>query len=548
MKSVVWTKSTTTSSQVKFSQQKINSLKYDEKIQKSPLSKTISAIAALFGADDPTGLPPYTSHNESMIKSFSTSETIDFNLQGRSTIPGEYAKHEIFFVPYLAREGAMMVAMAVQLKDLAVSPLWTDDSLYSQLPDPALLLPGKRKRNGASLVINDVAGDAMLLRGMRFYVPALDLDSDTNLLAGLTYTIRVPIYNASFVEADNFSVRLSYAPIDTPNADKKFKPSKPYDRSALLPIQTLTNIKVGGWSNAENKNKKWLDFTWTVPESADTGNYVFYVEIDPEHNLKEVHESRMDSAGKLLDSGGNNEGYFNFSITSLNDAVDLSARRNMTASMRAAAGRSTPVLSSRGTIYQAVSVSPSENAEGAVYSSTRGLDTLSIMSMFEEREGLDFEELLEVFRKGLSNGDDDADVLKAKDDETYSVVIDITYNGDEYYPEAYLCGYNYKNGTLTAGTGEVDHAYMDYRISLVPHTTTTVVVNLDKQYLDYINGTGFEIVVPELSGSEPEPEPEPEPESDNIIGSSGGGGCDSGFTALSLGILISALILRKKSQ
>ncbi|MBQ3450215.1 MAG: hypothetical protein IJG34_10015, partial [Synergistaceae bacterium] len=167
-----------------------------------------------------------------------------------------------------------------------------------------------------------------------------------------------------------------------------------------------------------------------------------------------------------------------------------------------------------------------------------------------DREGLDLLELLQVFGNGLSNGDGDADVLKAKDDATYPVVIDITYNGDEYYPEAYLCGFNYKNGTLTAGTGEVDHAYMDYMISLVPHTTTTVVINLDKQYMDYINGTGIEIVVPELSNSEPspEPEPEPDPESDNIIGSSGGGGCDSGFTALSLGILISALILRKKSQ
>ncbi|MBQ3394882.1 MAG: hypothetical protein IJG55_00955, partial [Synergistaceae bacterium] len=304
-----------------------------------------------------------------------------------------------------------------------------------------------------------------------------------------------------------------------------------------------------GWQNEHSdNNKKWLEFTFDVPENASTDNYVFYVQIDPEHTLEEVHESRMDSAGKILDSGGNNEGYFSFHTTSMQEAQQLAAKRNVKAS--SAAPR---VLSSRGTIYQAVSVNPSENAEGAVYSSTRGLDTLSIMSMFEEREGLDFRELLEVFRKGLSNGDGDADVLKAEDDTTYPVTIDITYDGDEYYPEAYLCGYNYKNGTLDEnGSGEVDHSYMDYMISLVPHTTTTVVINLDKQYMDYINGTGFEIVVPALSGSgsnpEPEPAPEPDPESDNIIGSSGGGGCDSGFTALSLGILISALILRKKSR
>ena len=95
---------------------------------------------------------------------------------------------------------------------------------------------------------------------------------------------------------------------------------------------------------------------------------------------------------------------------------------------------------------------------------------------------------------------------------------------------------------------------MDYRISLVPHTTTTVVMNIDKHYMDYVNGTGFEIVVPGLSDSENyrtesdiNPETEPETEPVNRVGSSGGG-CDTGFAVSGLVILMSALIFRKKSR
>ena len=76
---------------------------------------------------------------------------------------------------------------------------------------------------------------------------------------------------------------------------------------------------------------------------------------------------------------------------------------------------------------------------------------------------------------------------------SYPVVIDVRYDGEEYYPEAYLRGYNYK-----AGTQEVDHVFLNYRLALVPHTTTQIVFNLDKSYMDYENGTGFEIVVPEI--------------------------------------------------
>ena len=555
-KSATWSKGLWTGTQVTFSKKRIDSLKYDEHITRSPLSKLISAVAAAFGADDPIKLPPYTSHNETTTKSFSTTEMIDFRLRGRSTEPGEYAGNKLHFVPYLSREGAMVAAMAVTLTEGAVSPLWGSNSLYSKLPDPALLLPGKYKRVGATLVTNDIAGAAMKMRGMRFYVESLDLHSDTDFLAGLTYKIRVPLYNASFLETGSFDVRLSYAYVG--RGKGMFDKERPYDTTQLTPIQTLSGITMGGWSNASsNSNKKWLEFTWKVPENAVTGDCVFYVQIDPGKRLAEVHESRMDSAGRILDSGGNNEGYFNFHITSLFDAQDLAARKKTRASVKASG-----VVSPRGTIYRAVSRNASENG-GGVFSSEGGSDKISTMSTFGDLEGLDLRSLLGVFGEGYSNGEDNVETIRANDNETYPVVVNIKYEGDEYYPEAYFYGFNYKPGSQNGDFSEVDHSFMQYRMALVPHTTSTLIINVSKEYMDFINGTGFEIVVPELSesatiytvsddyegstGDDTGGDDSGESEPIRVLPSSSGG-CETGTGIFAALIFAGALLFRKSGR
>ena len=274
-----------------------------------------------------------------------------------------------------------------------------------------------------------------------------------------------------------------------------------------------------------------------------------YVHIDSDKKLEEVHESRMDTAGKLLDSGGNNEGYFDIHITSIKDAQSLKVRKNTKASVRASS-----VLSPRGTIYRAVCRNVSENAEGAVYSSAEGDETIEIMSQLGDTGALDFSDLLAFFgKRGYRNGDED-EALKAKDDETYPVVVDIIYTGDEYYPEAYLYGFNYKSGDIENG-GEVDHSFLKYKISLVTHTTNTVVVNLSKEYMDYENGTGFEIVVPELSGAMHSAYRNGSDETDesdettvNDIGlMSSSGGCDAG-TGVFTAVLLTIALIPKKSE
>ncbi|MBQ3458249.1 MAG: hypothetical protein IJG30_04730, partial [Synergistaceae bacterium] len=109
-----WAKSQTGMA-VKFEQSKIDSQTYDEHIEKSELTKTVSAIASFFGAKDPSPLPPYTSHSEAFVKKYSSSETISIDVYGRTTLPGEAASHTLMAMPYTTREGTMKVGTAVSL-------------------------------------------------------------------------------------------------------------------------------------------------------------------------------------------------------------------------------------------------------------------------------------------------------------------------------------------------------------------------------------------------------------------------------------------------
>ncbi|MBQ7214615.1 MAG: hypothetical protein IJS39_01360, partial [Synergistaceae bacterium] len=319
---VAWSKGSSTSTTIKFSESKISSHSLEEKIQESELNKTVSAIAALFGADDPNPLPPYTGHSETFTKSLESAEAIRIGLYGKSTIPGEQAGHRILSMPFIAREGTLKVAHAVELADGMIdrqtSLLWGDNSRYRLHPDPSLVLPKKFVRNGSILAATTNNASAMQMRGLRFYVPDIDLLSDTHLVAGLTYEIKVPIYNASFISTGNFKVKLSYA-----NASE-FSISAPHTTmDKLHEIQTITtNLK--GWGD----NKGWAEFTWTIPEGMTNGEYRFFVQIDPADELKdEVHESRLNyNTGEIIDVGGNNEGYFAFNITSKNEVTKKHAK------------------------------------------------------------------------------------------------------------------------------------------------------------------------------------------------------------------------------
>ncbi|MBQ3395937.1 MAG: hypothetical protein IJG55_06375, partial [Synergistaceae bacterium] len=572
-----WSKGNDSSRSVQITQSKVSSQGYNDKTEPSELTKTISGakaiintVAGWFGADEPfeeENIPDSSTHSETFSKSFATTEKIDIDLYGRSTIPGEDAGYMISSMPFIAREGTLKVEHAVQLYDSPqqrlLSPLWGDDSRYRKLPDPALVLPRKWVRNGATFRATTNNAAAMLMRGLRFRIPALDLYSDIDFVAGLTYEIKVPVYNASFRETGSFNVKLSYANADRQKEDH-FDVYNPNSTLGLLTEIGTVSMSLNGWGD----NKGWATFTWTVPVDMKTGSYLFFAQIDPpdpehpEHGLEEVHESRLNADGTVSDVGGNNEGYFNFNVIS---KEDLEAKAKVKSEIKA--GMYNPEHSD-GVLYSAV-YAKSQEADGEeVRPAAEIIDRsgsikvdIAIEGQGSDKDVVDFIEAMWLL----------AAIADISPDTVVQAECTVTYDGDEFYPEVYLNGCNLKPGVIDQVAErdypvqeEIESMFSTHRFSLVPHSTVTFMMNLKPEAINFLNGAGFEIYVPELhaasvlaeiaesKSSESEtpggdtPSDRPDTPEDSSPGSSGGG-CEMGFGALTL-IALSGLILRVRRE
>ena len=106
----------------------------------------------------------------------------------------------------------------------------------------------------------------------------------------------------------------------------------------------------------------------------------------------------------------------------------------------------------------------------------------------------------------------------------------------------------------------VGDAFLIENISLVPNTTNVYTLHINPRFIDWRNGAGFEIVVPELSvadvsgdssgteddsGSDTSGDGESGGENPITVLPSSGGGCETGVGILAAVILAGALIFRK---
>ena len=139
------------------------------------------------------------------------------------------------------------------------------------------------------------------MKGVRFFAVDYGMNSSGLLLKGTKYRISVPVYNASFVDAEDVTVRLLYSKGNRESSQR----TKIEDK-----VVNLT-----GWGNGD-KNRQWVDFEWT-PDLKD-GTYYLFVEIDPDFAIEnEVHKYRRAQAnGNIVDYGGNNLGYVKISVAS----------------------------------------------------------------------------------------------------------------------------------------------------------------------------------------------------------------------------------------
>lgn len=274
----------------------------EKNVTPSTFSKVFSAFDKINGGS--ANVIPDTDNPKTFTKEYSKTDSISFQLNGRSDLSKKQAAgHTIYVQPFVAKEGAMTLATAVTLRSGQedTEGLWKQESL--------------KDRNDFTANTNEKS--ATRIRGMKFYMPDYAFFTDNRLMNGQDYEVRVPLYNASFKETGDFNVRLSWADSNSIEATKN--------------TIAETSIKLGGWKNDKNNNKDWAVFNWTPNLTSCKSTrkpYYFYVEIDPDNALDEVHEERYNKTDNTInDYGGNNTGFYPFYVYNVdekNNEVELS--------------------------------------------------------------------------------------------------------------------------------------------------------------------------------------------------------------------------------
>ena len=277
-------------------------------------------------------------NTEAYTKTYQKSDKFIIELPASTTgIQSGYTAHSIAAQVYADAAGVMKTAFAVtELNQDAA--LWNRyGGVYGKKPDPALVLP---KRFG---IFKDAEGlqkwgavehwpTALKLRGISFYdvtaesstIFSDELNSSRSnlsrhsLIAGHTYKIQIPVYNASFVDAGNVDVEMRICKMNG-NADDNTLP----DISSLNIIDRQT-VRLGGWVdgsalglNDPDPNKAMVSFDWTIDSSYTESNYRLFFVIDPDNKIDEIHEvwDVSKEGGQYTgDPGGNNVGYAKIAI------------------------------------------------------------------------------------------------------------------------------------------------------------------------------------------------------------------------------------------
>gem|GEM_PF-2861282 len=455
------------------------------------ITKFLSAVDSIFGSS--FAHIPYDTVS-SFTRSVSDKESIRVNLPG--ALSG--AQFSAVFEPYLDVTGATVVGFAVEsFRD--IDALWNQDSLYSKKPDPSFLLPEKFNCTSLAQAVNQFATfsvntndeTAMKGRGIRFTAADYDMETNNLLMNGVKYKITIPVYNASFVTAPEFKVRLSYSKELKYNAKK-----------TTIAEYTFTSLPGRGKGN----HRQFADFEWTP--NVDQGIYYLFAEIDPDNELKdgEVHKNRRDSSGKIIDCGGNNMAYFKIGISNT-DTVPFD-RTQLETQYRSA---------SFGEKFAAADISPSEFPF---------VEWVKVDSM-------DFRDFIEQKVDGQT--------------EPVAGEVEVKYVGEELMTDAVLIGYALKPESSNKSISEINDAdigllFVKEHFALFPGEDHKLHFRINPN--DLANGVGFLL---QVYGQE-------YPLTDIIYGSAGtntgfssssSGGCET-FAGSMAGLLALILIIKNR--
>ena len=298
---------------------KIKSSEHEEtsstKVTTGYISQAASLVDSLFSTN--IAKVPEASTGPTFTKKTSSQEKFVINLVNAdgARLLGNY---RIQAQAFIADNGALTCGFAVnQFNEYA--DLFNSSSLYRNFPDPSFVLPNKFVLKNTTPLIPEFGANtareiAMEMRGVRIYAADFNMFTTNRLLQDARYRIDIPLYNASFKPANNVKVDLYWVQDRTEAAlaNKTFIAS--------------TTVNMAGWSDSEN-NKTWARFNFTpsnIPANKAGEHYQFYAIIDPDNNINEVHEKR----DLTKDSGGNNEGYFEFSVEAGASAMTTKAAIN----------------------------------------------------------------------------------------------------------------------------------------------------------------------------------------------------------------------------
>ena len=256
--------------------------------------------------------------SSSFTKSYQSSEGFKANfVSPKLGFNADYVAYLMKMRAYADAAGVMNMAFAVDLADDQNAWLWRttgNGSVYTQKPDPSLILPSRynRYKDSEDMVkwtVNIDERSATQIRGIRFYDNDNLADTTSSLRQGRNYTISIPVYNASFVDAGDVTVEMGFA-----------------DESGTKHSIGRRTAALKGWKENTENNKAVVSFDWTVPANIAEGSYDFYFQIDPDNKINEIHKDWNTTSGDAnYDPGGNNKGRYPFAVTAGDAATETAA-------------------------------------------------------------------------------------------------------------------------------------------------------------------------------------------------------------------------------
>ncbi|MBQ9389526.1 MAG: hypothetical protein IJU07_05065, partial [Synergistaceae bacterium] len=465
------------------------------------ITKFLSVVDNVFGSS--FAHMPYDTVS-SFKRTVSNKESISVNIP----VALEGAGFTAIFEPYLDVTGATVVGFAVE-SFRTIESLWSSaTSLYAKKPDPSFILPEKFKCTSlgasehqfATFAANDNDGTAMKGRGIRYTASDYDMETNNLLMNGVKYKITIPVYNASFVNAPQFKVRLSY----TKKLDYSVK-------KTTIGDYTFTSLPGRGNGN----HRQFAEFEWTP--NVDQGIYYLFAEIDPDNEIKggEVHKNRhVSSRDKTIaDYGGNNMAYFKIGISNTNSVpFDRSELE---------------------TSYGKVS---SASGDGEFWAADLSGTEFPYVE-WVKIDGLDIEEFIEQKVDGKT--------------EPVAGEVEVKYVGDKLMTDAVLVGYALKPESSHKSVSEISDTdvgllFVKEHFAMFPGEEHKLNFHIEPGALE--NGVGFLL---QVYGRK-------YPLTDIIHGSSGtdtgtgvGSASSGGCEALSLGmagVMALVLVMRKRSS